>query len=198
MSETFEIRPSVARLAAEMANLQRTYRKITSEVSIRSGLTSSEITLLRHLRQEEKFHVNAAAKGTHPLGKDGYSAAGIRINDLAALVHCNQSVVSRQISDLEKRRLVDRRPDTRDARATLIALTEEGREELRESLHHHFAIGEMALQDWSDDDISDMADALAKLSAEFRRVIRADIPCDCQKLGKQYRKLTDIDDNDDN
>jgi len=174
-----------------MANFQRTYRKITSEVNACSELTGSELALLRHLHQEEKFHQAAAEKGTHPLGKDGLDSAGIRINDLAALVHCNQSVVSRQISGLEKRGLVQRRPDPRDARAILIALTDVGREELQDSLHDHLALGERALKEWDDEDVEAMAASLEKLSAQFRRVIRADLPCECQKIGKQYRKFND-------
>lgn len=51
-----------------------------------------------------------------------------RLSEIAELRGVGQSVVSRQIAELEARRLVHRRPDPTDGRASLVSLTTEGRE----------------------------------------------------------------------
>ena len=51
-----------------------------------------------------------------------------RLGELAAQRGVRQSVVSRQVCELEARGLVVRRPDPTDARAALVRLTPAGRE----------------------------------------------------------------------
>jgi len=53
-----------------------------------------------------------------------------RGNELACAFGLSPSVVSRQLTSLEARGLVVRRPDPHDARAGLVSLTTEGRERL--------------------------------------------------------------------
>jgi DNA-binding MarR family transcriptional regulator len=49
-----------------------------------------------------------------------------RISDLAALDHCSQPTMTTQVRRLEDAGLVTRTPDPGDARAVLIAITDEG------------------------------------------------------------------------
>ncbi|WP_264056662.1 MarR family winged helix-turn-helix transcriptional regulator [Mycolicibacterium frederiksbergense] len=51
-----------------------------------------------------------------------------RISDLAALDHCSQPTMTTQVRRLENAGLVARAEDPGDARAVLIAITEEGRQ----------------------------------------------------------------------
>jgi DNA-binding MarR family transcriptional regulator len=51
-----------------------------------------------------------------------------RISDLAALDHCSQPTMTTQVRRLEDAGLVTRAEDPGDARAVLIAITEEGRQ----------------------------------------------------------------------
>lgn len=51
-----------------------------------------------------------------------------RISDLAALDHCSQPTMTTQVRRLEDAGLVQRAEDPGDARAVLIAITEEGRQ----------------------------------------------------------------------
>jgi DNA-binding MarR family transcriptional regulator len=50
-----------------------------------------------------------------------------RLSELAELRNVDQSVISRQIGDLEAQGMVCRRPDPADRRASLVRLTDEGR-----------------------------------------------------------------------
>ncbi len=63
-----------------------------------------------------------------------------RLGEIAALRGVDQSVVSRQIGELEARRLVCRRPDPADRRASLVRLTPAGCELL--------AQGEAMRREW--------------------------------------------------
>lgn len=51
-----------------------------------------------------------------------------RVTDLAARVHTDVSVVSRQVRQLEERGLITKVPDPDDGRASLVTLTSEGTE----------------------------------------------------------------------
>ena len=54
-----------------------------------------------------------------------------RISELAIAERCSQPTITNHVKRLEAAGLVSRRPDARDARAWMIELTPEGREELR-------------------------------------------------------------------
>ncbi|OLT17455.1 hypothetical protein BJF78_13050 [Pseudonocardia sp. CNS-139] len=56
-----------------------------------------------------------------------------RLSEIAELRGVDQSVVSRQIGELEQRHLVCRRPDPSDRRASLVRLTPAGHEVLERS-----------------------------------------------------------------
>jgi DNA-binding MarR family transcriptional regulator len=56
-----------------------------------------------------------------------------RLSEIAERRGVDQSVVSRQIGELQQRGLVCRRPDPSDRRASLVRLTSEGHEVLRRS-----------------------------------------------------------------
>jgi DNA-binding MarR family transcriptional regulator len=84
------------------------------------------------------------ADGTHGAGvQSTFSALEMarligegehRLSEIAELRGVDQSVVSRQISELEQRRLVCRRPDPADRRASLVRLTPQGLELLERGI----------------------------------------------------------------
>jgi DNA-binding MarR family transcriptional regulator len=90
-------------LGAAVVGLLRGWRGLTRRAgeSTRTGLTALEMAIL-------------IGEGEH------------RLSELAELRTVDQSVISRQIGDLEADGLICRRPDPADRRASLVRLTPEG------------------------------------------------------------------------
>lgn len=180
VSETLENRQPIANLAAEIARLNRTYRRVAIAIGSSSGLSHTEFGILWHLKLEEDFYTRAQEKGTiagphsedcpngHPIGTKG----GIRINDIATILHLSQSVISRQVASMEERGLTSRTPDPQDARATFITLSDKGRTTLKEVIEQHSVFTKEALETWSDDDIEHVTHILERLSADMRKKLR--------------------------
>jgi len=90
-------------LGASVVGLLRTWRCLT-----RRGPESSRARL-------------SALEMCHLIGPDEH-----RLSTLAELRNVDQSVISRQIGELEAQGLVCRRPDPADGRASLVRLTPDG------------------------------------------------------------------------
>src|SRR3954453_14240813 len=63
-----------------------------------------------------------------PLAKQLLAGGAMRVSDLAGCVELDASTVSRQIKQLEDKKIVERTADPDDGRASLVRLTDEGRE----------------------------------------------------------------------
>lgn len=74
-----------------------------------------------------------------------------RTGDIAAEYGIDASVVSRQMGCLVARGHVERRPDPADARASLLTITESGREELDEFDRLYAAYLADRFADWDDE-----------------------------------------------
>jgi len=93
------------------------------------------------------------------LAKDGEQRSG----DLAAKLHVDPSVVSRQVSALESDGLVSRRPDPADARVCLVALSPTGRERL-DALFAGYTRRLRADLDWDDEQMAAAAEVLRRVA----------------------------------
>ena len=82
--------------------------------------------------------------------------------------------MSRRLTSLVDRGLVAREPDPADGRASLLCLTDEGREAVRQERDRRVALVTDALEGWDDDDSRDLARLLGQLtdSLETRRSVR--------------------------
>jgi len=94
------------------------------------------------------------------LEQHGESRAG----DLACAFGLSPSVISRQLSRLEERDLVRRRPDPADARAGLITLTEAGRQALDEMTRQYVHRLAEVIGDWTPEERADAAALVARLA----------------------------------
>jgi DNA-binding MarR family transcriptional regulator len=94
------------------------------------------------------------------LAKEGEQRSG----DLAAKLHVDPSVVSRQVSTLESHGLVSRRPDPADARVCLVALSQEGRERL-DALFAGYTHQLRSVLDWDDEQMAAAAEVLRRVAA---------------------------------
>lgn len=91
----------------------------------------------------------------------------VRMTELAELVGTTPPTVTKLIKDLETKGFVDRAPDQQDGRASMVGLTDEGRQVAEAIVKRRQEALELALADWSEDD-------LARLSVLFER-LRADL-----------------------
>ncbi len=108
------------------------------------------------------------------LGSQGFAALAIvglhgplRVSDVAARLHVDLSVASRQVAALDRAGHVSRTPDGDDRRALVVALTDGGRDVLRDTHQRMVAAFGEALSGWSERDIADLTAGLARLRSDF-------------------------------
>ena len=91
----------------------------------------------------------------------------LRLGELAARRGVCQSVVSRQVGELEARGYVVRRPDPADRRAGLVRLTPAGRELLAEAADTRRRWLHDALDPYADDDVRSATRLVRALADEL-------------------------------
>jgi len=114
------------------------------------------------------------------LGTQGFHALAVlqvhgplRVSDVAHRLGVDLSVASRQIASLAAEGYVERREDTRDRRAQLVAVTRSGRKVLRESHRRMVAGFTRVLEGWSDEDVNALTGGLERLRDDFARLAAA-------------------------
>jgi DNA-binding MarR family transcriptional regulator len=142
---------------------------VTADTVTSSSLLSAEVVRLVRASHGMKAQI-------HAVKPDGVEWAGSmllfhlckdgpqRSSALAAAVCVDPSTVSRQIGDLVDLRLVERRADPHDGRATLLAATAAGEaryQQIHERRDRAFAF---MLADWSEADVSTLVALLRRLN----------------------------------
>ena len=114
------------------------------------------------------------------LGTQGFHALAVlqvhgplRVSDVAHRLGVDLSVASRQIASLAAEGYVERREDSRDRRAQLVAVTRSGRKVLRESHRRMVAGFTRVLEGWSDEDVNALTGGLERLRDDFARLAAA-------------------------
>ncbi|HEY1967679.1 MAG TPA: MarR family transcriptional regulator [Pseudonocardia sp.] len=92
-----------------------------------------------------------------------------RLSVLADSVHSDTSTVSRQVAELVKLGLVERRPDHSDGRASLLAATEAGNRSYQARREARNAGYAALLADWSAEDQLRLRELLARFNNDFER-----------------------------
>ena len=98
-----------------------------------------------------------------PLERDGAQ----RISDLAARAGVDASVASRQLAALERAGFVQRHPDPRDGRASLLRITPAGEEALATARATRSDWALSALSGWDEADAQLLGDLLDRLVADL-------------------------------
>jgi DNA-binding MarR family transcriptional regulator len=99
-----------------------------------------------------------------------------RPGTLAELAHADPSTISRQVAELVRRGLVRREPDPSDGRASLLAITDAGRdacERLRKLRRELLAA---ALAGWSDTDLGTLSALLGRFNGALGAAYCAPLP----------------------
>jgi DNA-binding MarR family transcriptional regulator len=92
----------------------------------------------------------------------------LRLTDLAGVLDLDASTVSRHVRTLEERGLVARTTDPDDGRASLLAVTDEGRERLHAGGARRRALVAEMLQDWSPEDRETLRRLLTRLADDVQ------------------------------
>lgn len=136
-------------------------------------LAELEHALFRVARTVARLRVTAYAADS-PIDAAGLATLsrltdqhGIRLSELATVMHLDVSTVSRQVRHLEDAGLLRRQDDPDDRRAYRLSITDDGRRLVdqlraarREMLCH-------ALAEWSDEDRDRLTDLLTRLAADL-------------------------------
>jgi DNA-binding MarR family transcriptional regulator len=93
--------------------------------------------------------------------------APVRMSDLAAHACLDQSTVSRHLRGLEEHGLVTRSPDPDDGRATLLDLSDDGRDVLARAVRARTDLITAATADWSEKDRTALADLMTRLAHDL-------------------------------
>jgi DNA-binding MarR family transcriptional regulator len=96
-----------------------------------------------------------------------------RSSGLAEAVLSDPSTVSRQVAGLVKDGLIERRSDPADGRASVLAVTEAGRELLRKRRRQRNEAIEEVFADWPEEDFKGFADLFERFVQDFERRVPA-------------------------
>lgn len=91
----------------------------------------------------------------------------VRATDLAEHVHLDLSTISRHLRGLEDSGLLERSPDPDDRRASLLAITEEGRLVLERTTSERAALFASATAGWTDTEVDELVRLLHRLSDDL-------------------------------
>jgi len=127
------------------------------------ALFGSLTDLLRTARAVGQRNGGAGATGTALGVLKTLSLGDARPGDLAQGLRVVPSVITRAIAPLEQDGLVERKPDPADARATLLGLTDLGRERLRSVQQVYVHQLQQSFDSWTSDEAEQAAAVLGRL-----------------------------------
>ncbi len=93
----------------------------------------------------------------------------LRLSELSRRLQVALPPLSRQVRTLVESGFVERTEDGSDARASLLAITEAGREALHKFAGANRALLDKALAGWDDESLTALADQMQRLVGDLRR-----------------------------
>ncbi|GGK78978.1 hypothetical protein Sme01_22330 [Sphaerisporangium melleum] len=91
----------------------------------------------------------------------------LRMGELAECSGVDQSVITRHVADLQERGWAERVPNPRDGRSWYVRLTADGERVIDEMAAHARRVLAVTLDDWTDQDVTELSRLLARLRAGF-------------------------------
>jgi DNA-binding MarR family transcriptional regulator len=129
------------------------------------------------LRRVQRIHLSTAA-GDVNLERSAYGImckladeGPQRLGALATAFGLDPSTITRQVQALEENRLAERTTDPTDRRASILDLTQTGRDILDRTRSHRRSKLQAALSDWSDADLDDFGRLLKEFNASLDRLL---------------------------
>jgi DNA-binding MarR family transcriptional regulator len=146
-----------------------------------------QLTIL--LRRVQRIHYTTAS-GEVELDRSAYGIlcrlvdeGPQRLGLLAQAFGLDPSTITRQVQALEQESLVERRPDPTDRRASLLDLTEQGREVLTSTRARRRNWLRAALGDWDEQDHEEFGRLLEKFNLSIDKVVQ-----ECQPHPHDHRE----------
>lgn len=122
--------------------------RLSGELSAVHGLSLNELLLLMFL--------------------DGATAGRLSRVELARCMHTSASTITRQASPLEKRGLVGRDVDARDARLSYVVLTPTGKQLVEDARTTFERSSNTFFRDrWTEDEIASLSELLGRLTVSL-------------------------------
>jgi DNA-binding MarR family transcriptional regulator len=132
------------------------------------------------LRRGQRIHL-VTARGDVHLERSAYGIMCQLADEgpqrLGALAHAfglDPSTITRQVQALEETGLAARRTDPSDRRASILDLSDEGRDVLERTRAHRRARLQVGLADWSPEERAEFGRLLEKFNASVEKLIAAE------------------------
>ncbi|MBU8786988.1 MULTISPECIES: MarR family winged helix-turn-helix transcriptional regulator [Bacillus] len=97
------------------------------------------------------------------------SESPLAINTLADKLMLNLSTASRQVSALERKKLIRRFPDPQNGRISLVEMTQEGIDKLHKVQKARYDVYAEVLQEWPDEELTVLEANLTRLNRDFKK-----------------------------
>lgn len=144
-----------------------------------------QMTIL--LRRVQSIHISTSS-GSMDLDRSAYGIlcrladeGAQRLGALASAFGLDPSTITRQVQALEKANLVHRRPDDDDRRASILDLTDEGREVLEHTRSYRRERLDEILRGWPESDRQELARLLTKANDSISALVDKSRLRDAQK-----------------
>jgi len=98
----------------------------------------------------------------------------MRITDLAETVCVATATVTRRVHELENQGLITRNTDQHDARASLVHVTEKGREAADLLARARLEVLQRILENWNESDLEQLIVLFERLQGDMQRVWQRD------------------------
>jgi DNA-binding MarR family transcriptional regulator len=129
------------------------------------------------LRRVQRIHISTSS-GEMDLDRSAYGIMARladdgpqRLGALASAFGLDPSTITRQVQSLEQADLATRTTDPSDRRASILALTDEGREALERTRDHRRERLNAVLENWPDPDREEFGRLLAKFNDSMDRLL---------------------------
>jgi len=136
-----------------------------------ASVADSVIDLLRTVRRSKARLLAAASddvdSATQILLRTVAVEGPMRSSALAASVQSDLSTVSRQVTALVTRGLLERRADPVDGRASLLVVTDAGQAVIAEHVHARTAFFEQVLSGWSPEEMGQFVHLLERFTTAY-------------------------------
>jgi DNA-binding MarR family transcriptional regulator len=130
------------------------------------------------LRRVQRIHVSTSSGELH-LERSAYGImcqladeGPQRLGALAGAFGLDPSTITRQVQALEEAGLAARTTDASDRRASILDLTEEGREVLHRTRAHRRRRLKQVMSGWDDEDRTEFARLLEQFNASVDQMLR--------------------------